>query len=281
MTILRRSIGSAPMLKPTIFASFVGIVVVAVAPPAFAVDTATGLPLCADFNEMAMKDANLKSAELAAFGKSPQFLPQNGAIEKPQLCEAFSGFIHFDHSDVLVTAHYKPGSATIGATELLSAYVLRKTGDVYERNAVYRDFSASTPAPGDTVTVDAQRIGGHDVLTVSGGMEKQGLTLTSLSFYALDTGGIAPLGTIPSNWDNVRATDDNKQQVFIIGIIGKDQPRPDELRVTYRHATWDRTEDTQTVWRSVNGDYGLVSGTVPNEMTALRDAAMTSTSGKP
>ncbi|NLS00820.1 hypothetical protein HGP17_28660 [Rhizobium sp. P38BS-XIX] len=281
MTIARCSIGSALMHKRTIFTSLFGIVVVAVGPTAFAGDTATGLPLCADLNEMAMKDADLKAAELAAFGKSPQFLPQTGAIENSPLCEAFSGFVHLDHSDVLVTTHYKAGAAAIGATESLSAYVLRKAGTAYERNAVYRDFGASKPAPGGTVVIDAERIGNRDVLTVSGGMENQELTFSSLSLYDVNNRGIVSLGTVPTNWDNVQATDDDKQQIFIIGMIDKDQPSPDELRMTYRQTAWDRTEETHAVWRSVNGNYGLISGSIPKEMAANFDTAGASTTDKP
>ena len=209
----------------------------------------------------------MQAVEHAAFGPSVRYLSEaEGAVRNPTPCEAFAGLADLDGAKVLVTAHRKPGPVAFAEAATLSAYVLRSSNGGYIRLASDRDFGIS-PAPwGQPGDIGTAHVGGDDVVTVSGARIDRGISLTLSSFYAVRAGGIAALGTVPTAWDNAGATDDNKRQIYIVGMIDKEQPREDELRVTYGRRAWETSEDTHVVWRSEHGKYKLVSGTLPKEI---------------
>jgi hypothetical protein len=216
---------------------------------------------------LASRDADMQAVEHAAFGPSARYLSEaEGAVRNPTPCEAFAGLADFDGAKVLVTAHKKPGPVAFADAATLSAYVLRNSKGGYIRVATNRDFGIS-PAPwGQAGDISAEHVGGDDVVTVSGAQTNRGSSLTLSSFYAVRAGGIVGLGTVPMAWDNAGATDDDKRQLYIVGMIDKEQPRQDELRVTYGRRAWETSEDTHVVWRSEHGRYRLVSGTLPKEI---------------
>ncbi len=245
-------------MKPAARIFLVCVLVMAAVDFASAQDRASALPFCGEVKGLASRDADLHAAEVAAFGEDARFLPAQGAIEHPAPCEALAGFVHFGSTGALVTGHRAPDSAAF----TLSAYVLRQSGRGYSRIAIDRDFGVSTVSQGGPGDLSTAHVGGEDVIVVTsaeGGLQ-------SGSLFALRDGGITPLGTVPTGWDNVETTGDEKRQITIVGIIEKDQPQPGQLRVTYRRRSWDTVEDIRAVWRSANGNYGLVSGTMPTEM---------------
>ncbi|QPF83020.1 hypothetical protein IC762_25215 [Bradyrhizobium genosp. L] len=241
----------------------------ALASPAIAVPSRPRVELCADVKDAVAKDDALRGAMVAAFGDDVHFRSADAAGQgHAPACERLAALLHFSRADVLVTARDSAGKAAHGEGARLSSYVLRKSGGVLRLVTVRRDFAEANAAWGNAGRIVQARFADDDGMIVSGSETAQGYTDGAASLYAFRSGGIVPLGTIPTEWDNGGAEEDDGKVVTIKATIASEQLETDRVHVIYTRKAAGTSQTQETIWRTRNGKFALESGRLPEEIAA-------------
>ena len=239
--------------------------------------------LCACVRDAVAKDAALRNATAAAFGKEARYQSDKAtdSVDAPP-CLSLAGLLHFSGADVLITAHTDGAMAGPSDIAHLSAYFLRNADGALKLVTVKRDFTDGNSGWGNAGEISQVRFGNDDGMIVRGGFSQQGYNNGTASFYVFRDGGIASLGTVPMDWGNGGAEEDDSKVVSVDAKIDTVQLQPDHVRITYTRKAAGASQSQDTIWRSENGKFVLVSGTLPREIKAIFDVASApATAGEP
>jgi len=220
------------------------------------------LMLCGDVRDALGKDADLREAAAAAFGKNVRFQ----ADDATEGCVSLPALLKFDEARVLITAETDPEPQAPGQSAHLSAYFLRNVGGALRLVTVKRHFADGIGSWGKSGDITPARFGADDGMMVSGATSTQGYSHHTANFYAFRNGGIVSLGTIPTGWSNGGAETDDSKEVSITAKVDTGLPQPDRVRVTYTTSAGRRSGDTIAIWRSEAGNFVLEAGSVPKDI---------------
>jgi hypothetical protein len=220
------------------------------------------LPFCASARDTLAKDAGLRDAVSAVFGANPAYLPQS---DERRACMFPVAVLEYPDAHVLITASIPAGEVSPVTVARLSAYFLRPVDGGFRLVTVRRDFADGGRAMGNVGPVTAIRYGNDEGMMVEGYSTGQGYDYGSVSLYLFRKEGVVALGTIPTRYGDGGAVEEAKE-TDIDGKVEVGQPQPDQVRVTYSIRRAGKPGQQTVIWRSEDGKFIPVSGSVPADL---------------